>query len=567
MQHNNILEPAKNYGALYRGFQWSIPQRFNIATACCSVWAERDKTRIALYHVHSEGTVENISFSQLNNESNKLANSFRSLEIHSNDRVGVLLPQSPETLISHLAIYKSGAIAVPMALLFGADALLYRMRDAGVSCIVTNQQGFEKLQQLRGELPDLKSVILVDAHNVALPKHTYSFQTLLQKGKEQFTCADTGPNDPALMIYTSGTTGSPKGALHGHRVLLGHLPGMQMSHDFLPLAGDRIWTPADWAWAGGLLNVLLPSLMLGVPVVSSSQQKFDPEWAYSLMQDQGVVNAFIPPTALKMLRAVTNPSKRYRLQLRDIASAGEALGADTYHWGRDTLGLNINDAYGQTECNLVLGSSAALGMNKAGAIGRAVPGHKVAIIGSDGATMPPGVQGEIAVQAPDPVMMLGYWNKPEETAAKFIDAHDDEGLQTSWFTTGDQAIMDDEGFVSFVGRDDDIITSAGYRIGPTEVEDCLLSHPAVALAAVVGKPDALRTEIVKAYIVLTPGQSGSDKLAAHIQAYVRERLSGHAYPREIVFRTSLPLTTSGKIIRRELRDEATREAACEVPAL
>lgn len=560
MKQDNTLVPAASYGALYRGFRWSIPKRFNIAKACCSDWAEKDKTRVALHHVRSNGDVEDHKFSQLNINSNKLANCFTAMQIQQADRIGVLLPQSPETLVSHLAIYKSGAIAVPLALLFGRDALLYRMRDAGVSSVITNQQGFEKLQPLRAELPDLKSIILVDAiQGSALPEHTYSYETLLQQGSEQFLCVDTSPDDPALMIYTSGTTGPPKGALHGHRVLLGHLPGMQLSHDFLPQSGDRIWTPADWAWAGGLLNVLLPSLMLGVPVVSSDVQKFDPEWAFALMQDRQIANAFIPPTALKMLRAVPNPKQRYQLHLRDIASAGEALGADTYHWGRETLGLNINDAYGQTECNLVLGSSAALSMNKPGAIGRAVPGHQVAILGPAGNALPAGEQGEIAIHAPDPVMMLGYWQKPEETAAKFV------GPNKDWFTTGDQAVMDTDGFVTFVGRDDDIITSAGYRIGPTEVEDNLLSHPAVALAAVVGKPDPLRTEIVKAFVVLANGHEASEALASHIQTFVRERLSAHAFPREISFRQSLPLTTSGKIIRRELRDEAIREAASEAP--
>lgn len=558
MPQNNILKTAPSYDALYNAFRWDIPARFNIADACCSQWAKRDKTRVALHHVHANGDVEDFSFSQLHILSNKLANGFKHLGTQPTDRIGVLLPQSPETLISHLAIYKTGAIAVPLALLFGADALLYRLRDAGVSCIVTNQQGFEKLQPLRIELPDLKTVILVDeVPGIPLPAHTHSFGGILEQGKGQFTCADTGPDDPALMIYTSGTTGPPKGALHGHRVLLGHLPGMQMSHDFLPQPGDRIWTPADWAWAGGLLNVLLPSLMLGVPVVSSSQQKFDPEWAFTLMQDFNVVNAFIPPTALKMLRAVPNPAKQFKLQLRDIASAGEALGADTYHWGMETLGLRINDAYGQTECNLVLGSSAALGMNKAGAIGRAVPGHRVAILNQNGEILTSGMQGEIAIHAPDPVMMLGYWQKPEETDAKFI------GPQKEWFTTGDQAVMDENGFVSFIGRDDDLITSAGYRIGPTEVEDCLLSHPAISLAAVVGKPDELRTEVVKAYVVLAEGEQPSETLSANIQDYVRSRLSAHAYPREISFRAALPLTTSGKIIRRELRDEAIREAVCE----
>lgn len=558
MQQDNTLQPAGSYDALYRSFKWNMPKRFNMAQACCSDWAKRDPSRIALHHIHADGRVEDFSFSRLNNDSNKLANSMVALGLLKSDRVGVLLPQGSQTLVSHLAIYKSGAIAVPLALLFGEDALLYRLQNASVGCLITNAQGFEKLQRLRDHLPDLKTIILVDAPETEiLPDNTHSFNGLLQRGKEQFTCADTRPDDPALMIYTSGTTGAPKGALHGHRVLLGHLPGMQMSHDFLPQQGDRIWTPADWAWAGGLLNVLLPSLMLGVPVVSCSRQKFDPEWAFTLMQSLNVANAFIPPTALKMLRAISNPAEKFKLQLRNIASAGEALGADTYKWGQDALGLNINDAYGQTECNLVLGSSAALGMNRPGSIGRAVPGHNVAILGPDGDVVPHGTQGEIAIHAPDPVMMLGYWQMPEETAAKFT------GPDKNWFTTGDQAIMDENGFVSFIGRDDDIITSSGYRIGPTEVEDCLLSHPAVSLAAVVGKPDKLRTEIVKAYVVLTEGEQPNEDLYAHIQTYVRTRLSAHAYPREISIRTSLPLTTSGKIIRRALRDEAIREAACE----
>lgn len=562
MTHQYRLQPAASYDTLYRDFRWHIPGQFNIAEACCDKWAKRDGDRIALHHVLSDGTVHDFSFNQICKQSNKLANGLKALAVRAADRVGVLLPQGPETLVTHLSIYKLAAIAVPLALLFGPDALAYRLEDAGVSCVVTNRQGYKKLEPLRSKLPGLKTIIITDLpENAALPPNVFAYAALLNKSKDGFVCAQTSPDDPALMIYTSGTTGPPKGALHGHRVLLGHLPGMQLSHDFLPQAGDRIWTPADWAWAGGLLNVLLPSLMLGVPVISSDTQKFDPEWAFSLMQDYGVANAFIPPTALKMLRAVKNPAERFSLRLRDIASAGEALGADTYHWGRETLGLTINDAYGQTECNLVLGSSAALAMNRAGAIGKAVPGHKVGILDPNAKILGPGEQGEIAIQAPDPVMMLGYWQRPEETKAKFV------GEDQDWFTTGDQAVMDEEGYVSFVGRDDDIITSAGYRIGPTEVEDCLLSHPSVALAAVVGKPDPLRTEIVKAYVVLTDSTLESKALADRIQSYVRDRLSGHAFPREISFRKSLPLTTSGKIIRRELREDAIREAACEAPSL
>jgi acetyl-CoA synthetase len=348
------------------------------------------------------------------------------------------------------------------------------------------------------------------------------------------------------MIYTSGTTGHPKGALHAHRVLLGHLPGVQMHHEFLPQAGDRLWTPADWAWAGGLLNVLLPGLHFGVAVVARKFERFDPDEAFRLIADQAIRNVFIPPTALRMLRTVRAPAGRFDLALRTVGSGGEALGAETFAWGREALGLTINEFYGQTECNLVLSSNAAIGVAKAGFIGRAVPGHAVAVIREDGTPCEPEEAGQIAVRAPDPVMFLGYWNKPEATAAKFAG---------EWMTTGDQGVADAGGYVRFVGRDDDIITSSGYRIGPTEIEDCLIGHPAVALAAVVGKPDPVRTEIVKAYLVLKEGFAPSDALAADIQGFVRTRLSAHEYPREIAFRPTLPITTTGKVIRRLLRGE------------
>ncbi len=349
------------------------------------------------------------------------------------------------------------------------------------------------------------------------------------------------------MIYTSGTTGNPKGALHGHRVLPGHLPGVQTPHEFMPQAGDLAWTPADWAWAGGLLNMLLPALHFGVPVVARPVTRFEPEEAFRLMAEMGVRNAFVPPTALRMLRGVEEPRRRFRLNLRTVAAAGETLGAETLAWGREALGLTINEAYGQTECNLVLASCAAIGVSRPGFIGKAVPGHEVAVVRPDGSPCAAGEEGQIAVRRPDPVMFLGYWRNPQATAAKFVG---------DWMLTGDQALADSDGYVRFVGRDDDVITSAGYRIGPGEIEDCLLKHPAVALAAVVGKPDALRTEIVKAFIVLRAGHAPSPALVDELQAFVRRRLSAHEYPREIAFRDELPLTTTGKIIRRLLRQEA-----------
>jgi len=264
-----------------------------------------------------------------------------------------------------------------------------------------------------------------------------------------------------------------------------------------------------------------------------------------VMARMGVRNAFIPPTALRMLRSVRRPNANVRL--RSVGSGGEALGAETYEWGKSALGITINEFYGQTECNLVLASCAAIDVSRPGAIGKPVPGHRVAVIRRDGSRCAAGELGQIAIERPDPVMFLQYWGKPDDTREKFIG---------EWMTTGDQGVTDADGYVAFVGRDDDVITSSGYRIGPTEIEDCLIRHPAVALAAVVGKPDALRTEIVKAFIVLKSGHPPSDALAADIQGFVKTRLSAHEYPREVAFIDEMPMTTTGKVIRRLLRQRA-----------
>jgi acetyl-CoA synthetase len=334
--------------------------------------------------------------------------------------------------------------------------------------------------------------------------------------------------------------------LHAHRVLLGHLPGVELSHDFAPQSGDRFWTPADWAWIGGLYDVLMPAWHHGLTVVSHRFAKFDPEAAFQLIDDLGVRNAFLPPTALKMMRTVANPRARWRLDMRSIASGGESLGRELLDWGRKTFGLTINEFYGQTECNMVISSCGRIKTARPGRIGKAVPGHRVAIVDAAGCEMPAGVAGNIAVERPDPVMFLRYWNNEAATAAKFVG---------NWLLTGDLGEHDDQGYIRFIGRDDDVITSGGYRIGPGEVEDCLLGHPAVRLAAVIGVPDELRTEIVKACIVLHDGIDANEMLVSELQNYVKSRLSAHEYPRRIVFVASLPMTATGKIIRRQLRSK------------
>jgi acetyl-CoA synthetase len=536
-----MLPEIRDYRKLYAAFRWQIPDRYNIGVDACDKWAAREPDRIALIVRKSESGFANITYAHLREQSNRLANAFAAHGLGRGDRIGVILPQTPETAITHLAIYKLGAIAVPLAALFGIDALAYRLETSGARAVVTNHAGAAKLAEVRDRLPGLQLILDIDGAGDG----TVDFADTVSRAASDFAPVDTAADDPAMMIFTSGTTGPAKGALHGHRVLLGHLPGMQMHHEFLPQPGDRLWTPADWAWAGGLLNVLLPGLSLGVPVVARKSEKFDPDEAYALLAEAGVRNTFIPPTALRMLRGAGAP--KAKLSLRTLASGGESLGVQTYEWGRSALGLTINEFYGQTECNLVLSSCGAVGMTKPGAIGVPVPGHEVAVVRDDGSLCRPGELGQIAIRRPDPVMFIEYWQRPDATRDKFIG---------DWMATGDQGSADESGYISFVGRDDDVITSAGYRIGPGEIEDCLIRHPAVALAAAVGKPDELRTEIVKAFVVLKPGHDPSAALADEIQRFVRTRLSAHEYPREIDFIAEMPMTTTGKVIRRLLRERA-----------
>lgn len=536
-----LLPDLRDFDALASAFRWEVPEGLNIADMCCERWAARAPDRPAILDASGGGLVTT-TYGALKARSDALAAALAARGLRRGDRVAILLPQCEQTVSAHLAAYKLGCVALPLAALFGVDALEYRLRDAGARALVTDAAGLAKARALRAGLPELELLVSVDgAQGEAL-----GFDALIAGA----SLADLpewrpGAEDPALMIYTSGTTGPAKGALHAHRVLAGHVPGVQLPHDFFPQPGDLMWTPADWAWAGGLLNALLPALMFGVPVVAHRAPRFEAEQAFALMERMQIRNAFIPPTALRMLRAVERPAQRYRLSLRTLASGGESLGAETWRWGREALGLSINEFYGQTECNLVLGSCAALGVSRPGAIGKPIPGHRAGVIRPDGSLCEPGEQGQIAIARPDPVMFLEYWRQPEATARKFIG---------DWMTTGDQGHMDADGYVFFVGRDDDVITSSGYRIGPGEVEDCLLRHPAVSLAAAVGKPDPLRTEIVRAFVVLREGFSPSDTLAAEIQDFVRTRLSAHEYPRQVDFVDELPMTTTGKIIRRLLRE-------------
>jgi len=520
-------------------FRWSIPVRYNLGVDC----SDRQPARKpALIHEGLDGAIERYTFGDLAQLSNRFANALRSDGIARGDRVAIVLPQVPATVIAHLAVYKLGGVAVPMSTLFGPDALEMRLRDSGTKLIVTDQATLPRIEEIADRLPSLLRFVLTSGRAGERPSRTVA--QMLADGSSELKAAPTKSEDPALLIYTSGTTGGPKGALHGHRVLFGHLPGFELSHDFFPQADDLFWTPADWAWIGGLMDALFPALHHGRCTFSmESSGPFDPERGLSRMGKYAVRNTFLPPTALRMMRQHdVRPSDDCRL--RTIMSGGEALGEEMLNWVRERFGVTVNEIYGQTECNYVVGNSSTLYPVKPGSMGKGYPGHQVTVVNEQGEPERSNTLGEIAVKRPDPVMFLGYWQNPKATKDKY---------RGEWLLTGDLARVDDEGYLHFAGRKDDVINSAGYRIGPTEIESTLIEHPAVAMAAVIGIPDEIRGEVVKAYIMTKQGVEGSGTLATDIQAFVKTRLAAYDYPREVEFIDQMPLTTSGKIRRNALR--------------
>jgi len=538
MRNYRMLDSAQtDFDAVCRQFEWNIPTQFNIAHAVCDKHIDRSD-QVALFYENEQGQTSQFSFGQLTTLSNQFANALAAKGVGRGDRVAIILPQRPETAIAHLAAYKLGAIALPLSVLFGPDALRYRLQDSCSKVVIADAARQEVLQDLRNELPELETIINCDATDKP------GFWDLIENANDEFSVVETNADDAALLIYTSGTTGPPKGAVVSHRCLLGNLPGFELSHNFFPHKDDLFWTPADWAWTGGLIDALLPSWYYGVPVLGYEGGKFNPEKACQLMEKYKVRNAFIPPTALKMIRQVGDIRGKYDVNMRSIMSAGEMVGAELYEWGKQALGVEINEMWAQTEFNYIVGNCAAIMPVKPGSMGKTYAGHRVAPVDDEGNEMPVGEAGELAAHRDDPVMFLGYWNREQATKDKFIG---------EWWGTGDVGYRDEDGYLWFVGRKDDVISSAGYRIGPGEIEDCLLKHPAVAQAAVIGKPDELRGEAIKAFIVLAQGFVAKDILEDEIRSSVKNRLAAYEYPREIEFITELPLTTTGKVRRLELR--------------
>lgn len=536
---NEEMKNKKDFDEIYSVFQWDIPHEYNIASDVCDRHSENENS-LAMLFEDEHGNVTEYTFQEFSIWSNRLSNALNRFGIKKGDRVAILLPPGPEAAVSHLSLFKIGAISVPLSQMFGPDAIDHRLKDSAAKAILINDQNKGKLSKIRYRLDCLNNIFVfgecegeeIDIRSETLNSpHTLNTEPMLA-------------SDPAIIVYTSGTTGLPKGALHAHQCIPGRLTGFEMAHNFFPHHGDIYWSPADWAWIGGLLDSLFAPWVYGVPVVVFQRKRFDPEKTFELLKKYAIRNAFLPPTALKIMKQASEPKHKLGLKFRSIHSGGETLPIEILDFGRDVFG-SICEMYGMTEMGFVVGNCPEILKMKPGSMGKAYPGHIVEILDEEGRILPPGKTGEIAIHRSDPGMFLGYWGDSEGTLKKY---------KGEWFLSSDVAFKDEEGYFWYQGRMDDVIISAGYRIGPAEIEKCIFRHSSVEDVAVVGSPDPVRGKIVKAFIQLRKGEEPSELLEEEIKKTVKNRLSAHEYPREIEFLEQMPRTTTGKIRRHVLRE-------------
>ncbi len=570
------------YASIHQQFRWRVPKYFNIAQVCARRWADDADTMkniaIRAYSTPASGTNRSqfLTYQQLAEQACQLSHVLSRQGVKRGDRVAIVLPQRFETAVAYMAVLQMGAVAVPLSMLFGPEALQYRLQDSGAVVAMVDESTASGVLTVRSQCPALRSLIGVgDA--AAHCDVDYALQCLMMPG--DFPLVKTLADDAAVLIYTSGTTGPAKGALIAHRALIGNLTGFVASQNWFGFDGKNnaasdavFWSPADWAWTGGLMDALLPTLYFGREIIAFNG-RFSPEVAFDILQMHRVSHTFLFPTALKsMMKAYPEPKKKFKFKLRGLMSAGEAMGDAVYGWCRDELGIVPNEMFGQTEINYIVGNCNRFWPSKPGSMGKGYPGHQVAVIDAESRVCKAGEIGEVAVHHldihgdPDPVFFLGYWNN--EAATKQKTTVSDDGQR--WCRTGDLAYADADGYLWYQGRADDMFKAAGYRIGPSEVENCLVKHAAVLNAAVVPKPDAQRGAVVKAYVVLTPdfiarravlipatSQKELEKYDAEliqsIQQHVSGQLAPYEYPKEIEFIDQLPMTTTGKVQRRVLR--------------
>ena len=535
----------ESHQQLREWFEWEIPERFNMAEYVCDRWVN-DRERVAFFAGADAGERRTLTFRNVEREANRLANYLSAAGVSRGERVGICLGQCPEAAISHIAVWKLGAVSVPLSTQFGNDALSYRLADCSATACIVGESTIETLRSVRDELGALKALLTVETG----PNSIGTDWSAIEEQSSQFETVDTEAESDAIIIYTSGTTGEPKGVLHAHRFLLGHLPSF--AENFIESGtaeGSVFWTPVEWSWIGSLFSVVMPTLYYGQPVVAYNAERFDPETAFELIERYGVTNFGTPTTALRMMMQVESPAERYTLDsVRSVSAGGEAVGESVVAWVEETFDAPLEEAYGQTEANLVIGDCAALKAPKTERMGLAVPGHEVAVVDPQTAepTVEPGDVGEIAVRYEgDPVCFKEYWKKPDRT---------DEKVRDGWLLTEDLGSVDEEGYFSFEGRKDDVIITSGYRTSPEEIEETIAGHRAVADVGVIGIPDEKRGEVPKAFVVVTDDGRASPELRDTLMARVKERLAPYEYPREIEFLDELPKTSTGKLRRESLRE-------------
>jgi acetyl-CoA synthetase len=530
-----------SYQTAYDDFEWEIPDQFNIAEAACGRWALEDdgKRRVALFYEDGEKRQETYTFWQVQRIANRVSNLLTDTGVKKGSRVGIILPQQPETLFANLGVLQAGGVSVPLSILYGTEGLRYRLNHSQAEVAIVGPDRADTVSNLRDELEHLETVIKID-DPPGIEGH--SWEDKVAAASPEFSTVQTSAEDPAYIIYTSGTTGKPKGARHAHRKLLGYIPGWQMINEF-PGEDAVHYTPSGWSWVGGLFAVVWAAWYHGQPVVGYGGE-FDSEKIYELLERYGITNPLLTATMIRMLMDVDHT--RFDIDVSVVPSGGEQVSEDIYEYVETAWDAAVNEIYGQTECNFLVGTNDQWLSDYRSTTGKPCPGHTVAVIDEEtGERKEPGEIGHIAVQRPDPSMLLDYWNQPNLTADLFVG---------NWMKTGDAGSYDEDGFLHYEGRADDVIITSGYRVSPLEVENVLREHGAVNDAVVVGVDHEQRDTIIKAFIKPEPGTDPSENLISDLQDFVKNREAAYKYPRQVSFVEEFPTTVSGKIKRHELGD-------------